>query len=95
MKYHTSTMASNGYRPPIVLKKWVNDIPDGELYKLMIFDNYTVCSASGRYAHSSGSMFCTWERFIEGDMNSLVIESMGEEVLTEAKLFITLLANNK
>jgi hypothetical protein len=77
-------MSVNNYRPPRELKKWMNDIPNGELYVLAVLDNRTVCSSSGRYAHSSGSMSCTWEEFVGGEMHDLVIKTMGEAILAEA-----------
>lgn len=72
------------YVPPQAIRKWERDVPGGELYQLMVFNNQTVCAASGRYAHSSGSSQCGWEEFELGQLNELVRTTMGENVLAEA-----------
>jgi hypothetical protein len=78
----------NSYKPPKVLREWTRDIPDGELYKLYIFDDKSVCSASGRYAHSSGSSTCSWSEFLAGSLNEVVQTTMGETILDESRQFI-------
>lgn len=82
-------MKNPRYRPPKILKQWVHDIPDGELYELMVFDNGSVCSACGRYAHSSGSTTCTWGEFVEGKMHDLVARTVGHQALNEAITFVS------
>ena len=76
------------YKPPTDLKRWTLDVPGGELYILSIQDNDQVCAAYGRYAHGSGSSFCTWSEFIGGALNAFVTEQFGEAVLKEARTFI-------
>jgi hypothetical protein len=72
-----------------VLERWVNDIPDGDLYELIIFDNHTIFLCCGRFAHSSGSKFCSWDEFIEGNMQDDVIRSVGLQALQEAQEFLS------
>ena len=76
------------YQPPRILKRWTVDVPKGELYDLMIFADGRVCSATGRYAASSGASYCTWSEFLDGAMNGLVAKTMGETILEEARIFI-------
>lgn len=76
------------YRPPEALREWTLDIPDGAFYQLFVFDNRTVCSAVGRYAHSSGSSSCSWDEFLDGSLNDLVRSKMGVGVLSEALSYI-------
>jgi hypothetical protein len=87
-------MSAHNYRTPSKLKEWVNDMPNGELYELAVLDNRTICSSSGRYAHSSGSMSCTWEEFVRGEMHDLVTKTMGEAILAEAISLATSRAND-
>lgn len=87
-------MSTNNYRPPSKLKDWVNDIPNGERYELAVLDNQTICTSYGRYAHSSGSMSCSWEEFVRGEMHNLVTKTMGEAILAEAISFVTSQAND-
>ena len=81
-------MRKSDYRPPRTLKEWLNDIPDGELYGLTVFDNQTVCAWCGRYAHSSGSAYCTWTAFIENELHGVVVATMGKHVLDQALSFV-------
>lgn len=76
------------YKRPTILREWTLDIQGGELYMLYIRDDQTVVSAVGRYAHSSGSSQCSWDDFLGGKFDDLVIETMGIESLNEAKSFI-------
>jgi hypothetical protein len=76
------------YIPPKELKRWVNDIPDGELYEAYIRDDNTVWSASGRFSHSSGATSVSWQEFGSGKMNELVEKTMGKATLTEIREFI-------
>nr|WP_018678010.1 hypothetical protein [Acinetobacter tjernbergiae] len=59
------------------------DDPEGELYVAFITSDQKVWSASGRYAHSSGSTSTTWSGFLSGDLNDLVRKTMGQKVLDE------------
>ena len=72
------------YRPPQKVREWTRDIADGELYQLTVFDNRTVCLASGRFAHSSGSKACSWEEFLAGSLNEIVLATMEHDALDEA-----------
>ena len=81
-------MQSSGYRPPKILKKWVRDIPNGDLHELMIFDNGTVCLAGGRTAHSSGSSACSWQEFLGGKLHSQVESAFGAEVLAKSVKYV-------
>ncbi len=76
------------YMKPITLKKWVNDIADGELYEAFVNDDKTVWSTSGRFAHSSGATKVSWQEFDSGKMNDLIEKTIGVSVLTEIKRFI-------
>jgi hypothetical protein len=76
------------YVPPRSIRQWRNDIEGGELYELHIFNNQTVCLASGRYAHSSGSSSCTWQEFLSGQLHEGIAKSMGSEILAEAQKFV-------
>jgi hypothetical protein len=76
------------YVPPKALIGWVLDIPEGELYELIIFDNRTVCSTVGRYAHSSGSKSCSWEEFCAGALDELVLKTQGQMTLGKAKAYV-------
>ncbi|WP_227554477.1 hypothetical protein [Acinetobacter modestus] len=44
---------------PRVVREWILDDPDGELYVAFITLDKKVWSTSGRYAHSSGSTSTT------------------------------------
>ena len=76
------------YKPPKILREWTRDIPGGDLYQLFVFDNKTVCSAVGRYAHSSGSRSCSWAEFLAGSLNGVVQDKMGPPVFCEALAFV-------
>lgn len=82
-------MRKSDDHPPRTLKEWLNDIPNGGLYGITVFDNQTVCTWCGRYAHSSGSASCTWTAFIEGELHGVVVETMGKDVLDRALSFVT------
>ena len=71
------------YQAPRVIRKWILDDPDGELYVASITSDQKVSSACGRYAISSGSTSTTWSGFLAGDLNELVRTTMGQEVLEE------------
>ncbi|WP_375056087.1 hypothetical protein [Zobellella sp. DQSA1] len=71
------------FTPRKILEEWVNDIPDGELYRVFISDEQKVWSTVGRHAHSSGSRSTSWQDFLDGDMNEWVTKTMGQEVLSE------------
>lgn len=71
------------YRQPVKLAEWKNDIPNGELYFVIIYDNRTVISSCGRYSHSSGSQQVSWDGFLKGDMNDLVKQTMGLNVFND------------
>jgi hypothetical protein len=71
------------YQPPKKLREWVNDIPDGELYTVYITDDSKVWCTSGRYAHSSGASNTSCPEFLSGELNELVIKTMGQVVLNE------------
>jgi len=78
------------YEPWIkgIIKKWTNDIPDGELYEVIVHKDKTVTSAYGRLAHSSGSKKVSWVEFMSGEMNELVSKTMGGDTLIEIKEYI-------
>lgn len=71
-----------------VLKKWTNDIPENELYELIVHEEQSVCCIYGRHAHSSGFKKVSWEEFLTGEMNELVVNTMGKRVLSEVATFI-------
>jgi hypothetical protein len=71
------------YKRPEAIDKWIKDTPNEELYLVEILDDYTVLSAYGRYAHSSGSKKVSWQEFLNGEMNELIVKTMGEAVLRE------------
>lgn len=81
----------NTYVPPKILREWVNDVPNGELYNLYVFDDGRVCSAVGRFAHSSGSTTCSWSDFLTGSLNDLVQRTVGSNALAEARAFVAVL----
>ncbi|MDH0032467.1 MULTISPECIES: hypothetical protein [Acinetobacter] len=71
------------YQAPRVIHEWICDDPEGELYVAFITSDQKVWSAGGRYAHSSGSTSTTWSGFLSGDLNDLVLKTMGQQVLEE------------
>ncbi|NAR99923.1 hypothetical protein [Acinetobacter haemolyticus] len=71
------------YQAPRVIREWILDDPEGELYVVYITSDQKVWSACGRYAHSSGSASTTWSDFLLGDLNELVRTTMGQKVLDE------------
>ncbi|KJY91593.1 hypothetical protein CWB89_16500 [Pseudoalteromonas piscicida] len=71
------------YKQPKTLFERRLDTPDQNLYLVSIQDDGTVLSASGRNAHNSGAKTVSWNEFLQGDMNSLVEETMGIAVLNE------------
>ena len=71
------------YQAPRVIREWILDNPEGELYVSFITADQKVWSACGRYAMSSGSTSTTWSGFLSGDLNELVRETMGQDVLEE------------
>ncbi|MCH7387615.1 hypothetical protein MMO39_09920 [Acinetobacter modestus] len=66
-----------------VVREWILDDPDGELYVAFIASDQKVWSASGSYVHSSGSTRTTWSGFLARDLNELVRRTMGKKVLEE------------
>ena len=80
------------YEPPKVLKEWRIDEPGTELYLVIIYADRTVLSASGRYAQGSGGTFVSWEEFLAGELQAVVRETMGEQILTEVLAELKLLA---
>ena len=76
------------YKPPAILREWTLDIERGELYQLIVFDNFTECGAYGRYSHSSGSATSSWLEFLAGALDDVVIKTMGPRVLSEARAFV-------
>ncbi|WAU76679.1 hypothetical protein [Acinetobacter sp. TR3] len=71
------------YKAPRVIREWILDDPEGELYLASITSDQKVWSACGRYAHSSGSTSTTWSCFLAGDLNEVVRTTMGQKVLDE------------
>lgn len=71
------------YQASRVVREWILDDPGGELYVAFITSDKKVWSASGRYAHSSGSTSTTWSSFLAGDLNEFVRRTMGKNVLEE------------
>ncbi|ERS02536.1 hypothetical protein Q674_12730 [Acinetobacter sp. COS3] len=71
------------YQAPRVIRKWILDDPEGELYLASITSDQKVWSACGRYAHSSGSTSTTWSCFLAGGLNEGVRTTMGQKVLDE------------
>lgn len=76
------------YVPPKPLREWRFDDPARELYQLLVMDDQTVCSAFGRYAHSSGATACSWSDFVAGALDDVVTGAHGANVLTEAREFV-------
>ena len=76
------------YQPPMALREWTLDVPDGELYQLFVYDNESVCSTVGRYAHSAGSSMCSWRQFLTGSLNDAVRNTLGAQTLDEALAFV-------
>lgn len=77
------------YRPSEALRCWANDVIGGELYSLTVFDDGTVSSACGRFAHSSGTLQCSYAEFLEGKLSNVVKNTMGELVLSEALVYVS------
>jgi len=77
--------------PPKTLRAWVRDIPGGELYELLVFDDRTVWSTVGRYAFSAGSANCSWEEFVAGGLDHPAVSSVGASAVLEAKQFVAAL----
>lgn len=73
------------YQAPRVIREWILDDPEGELYVVYITSDQKAWSACGRYAHSSGSASTTWSDFLLGDLNELVRRTMGQKVLEEMR----------
>lgn len=73
------------YQAPRVIREWILDDPEGELYVAYITSDQKVWSACGRYAMSSGSTSTTWSNFLAGDLNDLVRRTMGQKVLEEMR----------
>lgn len=71
------------YIPAKVIACWEIDNPEGELYKALIMDNQTVVLASGRYAHCSGCKIVSWQAFLSGELNELITNTIGSEILNE------------
>ena len=71
-----------------IMKSWVNDIPNGEKYTLLVHSEKSVTATYGRFSHSSGSKTVNWSSFLAGDLDDLVLKSLGKEVLIEAKTFV-------
>ncbi|EOR05746.1 hypothetical protein [Acinetobacter genomosp. 15BJ] len=71
------------YQAPSVIREWILDDPEGELYVASITSDQKVWSGCGRYAHSSGSTSTTWSGFLVGDLNELVLKTIGQKVLDE------------
>ncbi len=63
-------------------------MPGSELYELMVFDDLTVVSAAGRYAQGSGSTADSWSGFLAGGLDKVVLATIGEQMLSEAKEFV-------
>ena len=76
------------YVPPTILRQWEVEDQHGEHYSLMVFEGGTIGSACGRYAQGSGYRSCTWGEFLNGDLDALVRDTMGEAVLSEARRFV-------
>ena len=76
------------YHIPSIIFKWVFDDLDGDLYEAFITSDQKVWVCYGRYAHSSGSSSTTWSAFAKGDLNELVLKTMGQNVLEEILEFI-------
>ena len=72
------------YTPPEVIREWTLDLPGGDFSQLLILDDKTVCSASGRYAQGGGSHICSWSEFVAGALDGVVKKTNGEAVLSEA-----------
>ncbi|KKO03974.1 hypothetical protein LCGC14_0088630 [marine sediment metagenome] len=71
------------YQVPKKIREWIIDIPDGELYEVYISSDQKVWCTTGRFVHSSGSANATWAGFLSGELNELVLKTMGQEVLSE------------
>ncbi|WP_206486428.1 hypothetical protein [Thalassotalea sp. G2M2-11] len=78
------------YEPWIngIIKKWSLDNPEEEFYELMVHKEKSVTAAYGRFAHSSGSKAVSWKEFMAGELDDLVVKTMGLEILNQAKEYI-------
>lgn len=76
------------FKRPNILARWARDIPGTELYELIVFDDLTVVSAAGRYSHGGGSMADSWAGFMAGGLDKIVLATIGEPALMEAKDFV-------
>lgn len=83
------------YNPPVKLKEWINDINDGELYGAYVSSDQKVWCTSGRFAHSSGASNTSWAGFMSGELNDLIIKTMGQAVLNEMIIYIKRQKNNE
>lgn len=79
---------ANPDKQPRALREWTREIEGGELFRLIVFDDETVCSEVGPYAHWSGSRACTWMEFLNGSLNGVVSQEFGPEVLDDALGFV-------
>ena len=82
------------YSPPQILKKWVRDVPNGDLYELFVQDDGTVWLATGRSAHSSGAKHCSWEHFLAGELDSAAAGAVGTDALAAAKQLVGALGSS-
>lgn len=78
----------NTFHRPKLLKEWILDIPDGELFILAAYDNQTIVSSSGRFSHSSGATNFTWQQLLDSEFDSHILKIFGNNILQEVKTFI-------
>ncbi|WNZ55243.1 hypothetical protein QT397_20620 [Microbulbifer sp. MKSA007] len=76
------------YKPPQKIQEWKNDVPDGELYGAYISDDQKVWCTSGRFSHSSGAISTSWSGFMSGELNELVVKTMGQDVFNEITSYL-------
>ncbi|WP_392344092.1 hypothetical protein [Pseudoalteromonas prydzensis] len=76
------------YEAPKKLREWINDIADGELYQIFVSSDNKVWCTSGRVAHSSAAASTSWGGFLGGELNELVLKTMGQEVLNEVTSYL-------
>lgn len=75
-----------GHKTEGVIKEWELDEPGGELYCVFILDDNRVLAASGRSAHGTGSSSVSWNDFLAGEMNELVSNTMGAQIVQDIKI---------
>ncbi|WGO98137.1 hypothetical protein QFX18_19200 [Saccharophagus degradans] len=76
------------YKAPEKLKNWISDVTNGERYEVYISSDKKVWCLTGRFSHSSGATSSSWSSFLDGELNDLVLKTMGQSVLNQVKAYL-------